>query len=231
MVQHVYHRVTLSQSLDEVFVATPDVEIQRAMEAIGAKVLMTSPLHERCTDRIAEAAERLDADIVVNVQGDEPLIRPEMIDLAIMSLARDPALGCVNLVLRIRMLAEFQNPNTIKVLRDLAGDAVYMSREPIPSTRVISFERLMVYKQVCVISFRKPLLMTFRRLEPTPLEQAESIDMLRLIEHGYKIRLVESEWDSQAVDTPEDLTRVEVVMRDDHLFRSYARGPAEARDV
>ena len=221
MIEHVYLRVSLCASIDAVYVATCDREIVEATELFGGKAIMTSMQHERASDRVAEAAEGLDADIVVMVQGDEPMTTPGMVDLAIAPMLRDPAIRCTNLAKRIRSVDEFADPNTIKVVVDGNGDALYFSREPIPTRRMAAFEDLAALKQVCVIPFRRQTLLDYARLEMTPLERAESIDMLRFLEHGFKVRMVETELDSHAVDTPADLALVESQMRDDPVLSQY----------
>lgn len=221
MIEHVYRRTAMCDRLDGVYVATCDKEIYGAVEGFGGKAIMTSPRHKRASDRVAEAAQVLDAEVVVMVQGDEPMTTPEMIDLAIAPMLDDPQVQCVNLVKRIETEEEFLNPNTIKVVMDRQGEALYFSREPIPTRHIQDFDVIPVFKQVCVIPFRRNLLLTYAQLEPTPLEQTESIDMLRLLEHGYKVHMVETEFDTRAVDTPADRDRVEELMRDDPLTREY----------
>ncbi len=221
MIEHVYRRTALCQRLDQVFVATCDEEIRQAVEAFGGKVIMTSSAHQRASDRIAEAAEGLEADIVVMVQGDEPMVVPQMIDQALGPLLDDPEVQCVNLAKRIESDKEFNDPNTIKVVMDLRGDALYFSREPVPTRRLQSCNKIPVFKQVCIIPFRRDFLLRYARLEPTALEQAESVDMLRAMEHGYRVRLVETGFDSHAVDTPADLAMVESLMAQDPLLDQY----------
>lgn len=222
MVEHVFRRVKLCAQLDAVSVATCDEEIRDVAQAFGASVIMTSAAHERASDRVAEAAEQLAADIVVMVQGDEPMITPEMIEAALRPIQSDPSIGCVNLVSRIGSEAEFVDRNTIKVVGDLNGDALYFSRSPIPKVR---FEKTTakLLKQVCVIPFRRESLQEFARLPPTPLEVAESIDMLRFLEQGRRVRLVETDVATHAVDTPADLALVEKLMKDDPLLQVVTR--------
>jgi len=224
MIEHVYWRTLMCGALDEVYVATCDREIAEATEKFGGRAVMTSSAHQRASDRVAEVAQRLEADVFLLVQGDEPMIFPEMIDLALGPLLQDPAVLCTNLASPIRSREEFEDPNTIKVVMAKNGDALYFSREPIPTRTRLSFDELPVYKQVCVIPFRRDFLLRYTALEPTPLEQAESIDMLRALEHGYPIRLVKSEYMTQSVDTPADLARVEGLMQDDPLVQRYGRG-------
>ena len=224
MIEHVYIRASMSEILDDVFIATPDGEIRREVERFGGKVIMTSPKHERASDRVAEAAEEIgDCNIVINLQGDEPLIHPEMINSAVEPLIKSKKVVCSNLVKRIETESEYVDPNTIKVVADRHMNALYFSREPIPTKRVLGFNNIPIYKQVCVIPFRKDFLLEYSHMEPTPLEQAESIDMLRILEHGYKVKLVESKYDTQAVDTKEDLRKVESLMKTDKLYLSYTK--------
>ena len=211
MIEHVFRRAKLCSQLDAVYVATCDEEIRDVAEGFGAKVIMTSAAHERATDRVAEAAEHFTADLIVMIQGDEPMLTPEMIDTALGPLRSDPSISCVNLVHRITSQQEFLDPNTIKVVADANGNALYFSRSPIPH---VNFEdtTAKIFKQVCVIPFTRSCLQEFSRLPSTPLERAESIDMLRLLEHGRNVRLVETLVATHSVDTPADLQFVETMM-------------------
>jgi 3-deoxy-manno-octulosonate cytidylyltransferase (CMP-KDO synthetase) len=212
MIEHVFRRVKLCAQLDEVYVATCDEEIRHLAEGFGAKVIVTSAAHERATDRVAEAAEHFEADVVVMIQGDEPMITPEMIDTALEPFQSDQSVSCVNLVHRVTSQKEFLDPNTIKVAGDANGNALYFSRSPIPH---VNFEDTpaKILKQVCVIPFTRSCLQVFSRLPPTPLERAESIDMLRLLEHGRSVRLMETLVATHSVDTPADLQLVETMMK------------------
>ena len=212
MIEHVFRRSKRCSQLDEVCVATCDEEIRQVAEGFGATVIMTSASHERATDRVAEAAEHFEADVIVMIQGDEPMITPEMIDAALGPLGADQSISCVNLVHRIASQQEFLDPNTIKVVADANGNALYFSRSPIP---YVNFEQTTakIFKQVCVIPFTRPCLQEFSRLPPTPLERAESIDMLRLLEHGRSVRLAETHVATRSVDTPADLQLVETMMK------------------
>ncbi|MCB2226151.1 MAG: 3-deoxy-manno-octulosonate cytidylyltransferase [Desulfarculaceae bacterium] len=221
MLEHVFHRTAMSKVLSETVIATCDQEIFDAAQAFGARAIMTSDQHQRASDRVAEAAEKLDAEIVVLVQGDEPMTMPEMIDQAVEPMLADPSIACVNLAKRLSAESDYNDPNTIKMVMDLKGDALYFSRNPIPSPYQLGFAGLRVYKQVCIIPFTRTALFDYRDLEPTPLEVAESVDMLRFLEHGRKVRLIETQFDTQAVDTPQDLARVEAMMASDSLARSY----------
>lgn len=221
MIEHVYRRTAMSAALDAVYIATCDTEIMDAVAAFGGKAIMTADTHERASDRVAEAAEQLDADVIVMVQGDEPMIIPEMIDAAIEPFQNDETVQCVNLAKRIETMEEFENPNTIKVVIAGNGDALCFSREPIPTYRLNGFDNIHPFKQVCIIPFRSAALAQFAALSPTPGEIAESVDMMRYLEHGIPVRMVETAHDSHAVDTAEDLARVEAMMRHDPLVQSY----------
>ena len=221
MIEHVYRRTAMCDMVDEVFVATCDEEIRRAVEEFGGEAIMTSSAHTRASDRIAEAIEGLEADVVVMIQGDEPMVVPQMIEAALSPIIRDSAVQCVNLAKRIETEEEHRDPNTIKVVMDRRGDALYFSREAVPTWRVLSFSQIPIFKQVCIIPFRRESLLKFGSLEPTSLEIAESVDMLRFLEHGYPVRMVETDVETFAVDTPTDLARVESLMRQDPLVQKY----------
>jgi 3-deoxy-manno-octulosonate cytidylyltransferase (CMP-KDO synthetase) len=224
MLEHVYRRVSLSQAIDATFIATCDEEIREVASDFGAAVIMTSDVHERASDRVAEAIAGLDAELIVMVQGDEPMTRPEMIDLAVDPFRHDPQLGCVNLVRPIDNTDDFYDFNTIKVVMNQKDEALYMSRQPIPTASASyqsGFSHPLAYKQVCIIPFRRKTLLDFAGLPPTPLEKLESIDMLRLLEHGYRVKMVKTKFNTQAVDTPADLERVAGLMESDPLLASY----------
>lgn len=222
MIEHVVRRSAMCDLLDAVYVATCDDVIRTAVERFGGEVIMTSAAHERASDRVAEAAAGLEAEIVVMIQGDEPMVTPAMIAAAVAPLFEDASVLCVNLARRIDRREEYLDRNTIKVVMNVRGDALYFSRAPIPAdafTRDPAGGHPSVFKQVCVIPFRRDFLREFARLPQTPLERAESIDMLRAVEHGRPVRLVEIEEETHAVDTAEDLRRVEALMKDDPLVR------------
>src|SRR6266516_1667916 len=242
MIEHVFWRAMLCDVLDGVYVATCDEEIRAVVEGFGGAVLLTSAAHERASDRVAEAIEIIEAEhqranIVVMIQGDEPMITPDMIAAALDPMRSDPTVSCVNLVRRIVGRDEFVDPNTIKVSMNSRNEALYFSRAPIPA---IDFAHDVsasangcapLFKQVCVIPFRRNFLREFARQSPTSLERTESIDMLRVIEYGGKVRLVETDVDTHAVDTAEDLALVEALMKHDPLLLQYgepvARGAKE----
>jgi len=221
MIEHVRRRVSMCDALDEVIVATCDEDIKNVVEAAGGRVIMTSDTHERCTDRIAEAATKVNADIVINVQGDEPLVMPEMMNEVTRPLPDDKELPSVNLVTRITDTEEFENPNAPKVVTNCFGDLLYISREPIPSRKKADSDDYIKLKQLGIIAFRTDFLQVFTRLDPTPLEIIESVDMMRAIEHGYRVKIVETKGKLIGVDIPEDIKRVEKVLASDPLVKKY----------
>jgi 3-deoxy-manno-octulosonate cytidylyltransferase (CMP-KDO synthetase) len=222
MVEHVYRRVALCHSLRGVYVATCDREIYDCVRGFGGEAIMTSPTHPTASDRVAEAAQHISAGILVMVQGDEPMVVPEMIDRALAAMQGDPACGCVNLARRINDESEFLDTNTIKVVMDREGNALMFSREPIPTRRLLGFGGIHPFKQVCIIPFRRQTLLQYAQLERSAAEMAESVDMLRLLEHGIEVRMVETEFDTHSVDTRADLKAVEKRMPQDPLVRQYA---------
>jgi len=220
MVEHVYRRSELSETVDETYVATPNEEIKEEIESFGGNVIMTGE-HTRPVGRVAEAARSTDAEIIVVVQGDEPLVYPDMIDDAIDPMLNDKEIGCVNLAKEISDDEDFRDLNNVKVVVDKDWNALFFSREPIPNLRDVTFEEANIYKQVCIMPFRREFLFNYLELEETPLVLAESIDMLRLLEHGYEVKIVETDRDVHAVDTKEDHTRVNEMMANDELYGDY----------
>jgi 3-deoxy-manno-octulosonate cytidylyltransferase (CMP-KDO synthetase) len=227
MLGHVYFRSKMAKVLQEVYVATCDDEIREYIESIGGKAIMTSDKHQRASDRAAEAMVKIESetgqrlDIIAMIQGDEPMLVPEMIDMAIQPMLQDENILLVNLMAPIRTRREHEDPNEVKVVVDRENYALYFSREPIPSWKKGATEVPML-KQVCIIPFRRDFLSKFIQLEPTPLEIIESIDMLRAMEHGYKVKMVYSNFETFSVDTPEDLRVVEERMKNDPLVAEYA---------
>lgn len=233
MIGHVYLRSRLSTALDDVFVATCDAGIRDYVRSIGGKAIMTRDTHERASDRTAEAMLKAEdmtgrrAGIVVMIQGDEPMVTPEMIGRAVQPLLDDPEVSIVNLMAEISP-SEAGDPNEIKVVVDRRGDAVYFSREAIPSGSKYN-SGLKRFKQVCVIPFRRESLLHFNSLGQTPLEIIESVDMLRLIENGLKVRMVAAEAATWSVDTVQDLKKVEQAMMGDPMLDRYMGGAAGGR--
>ncbi|MDL2216311.1 3-deoxy-manno-octulosonate cytidylyltransferase [Desulfovibrio sp. OttesenSCG-928-M14] len=222
MVGHVALRTALSKSLTATYIATCDQEIMDYAAKAGIAAVMTASSHTRCTDRTAEAMLKIEAasgqraDIVVMVQGDEPMVTPGMIDAAIAPMLADPQLKVVNLMADMADAGEFEDPAEVKVVTDLAGNALYFSREPIPS-RKKGVPCVPMRKQVCIIPFRRDYLLEFNSLPESPLEIIESVDMMRILENGGAVRMVWISERTLSVDTPEDLRRVRELMADDPL--------------
>tara|TARA_B100000795_G_scaffold266251_1_gene249146 strand:+ start:3241 stop:4011 length:771 start_codon:yes stop_codon:yes gene_type:complete len=226
MIGHVYKRVKMNKTLSEVYVATCDKEIFEYVESIGGKAVMTSDSHERCTDRCAEAMLKVEeqtgkkCDIMVVVQGDEPLTFPQMIDEAIEPMLKDERLNITNLVADMDTEEEFNNPNEVKVVMDINNNALYFSREPIPSKKKTQM-KIPMKKQVCIIPFRRDFLLQYNKMKPTPLEEIESVDMMRILENGGKVKMCNTKYLTKAVDTKEDLDLVCKMMKEDKLYENY----------
>ena len=226
MIGHCYLRTSMCMDLIDTYVATCNQEIAEYIESIGGKAIMTSTSHERATDRTAEAMLKIEqqlgypVDIVVMVQGDEPMTTPAMITQALKPFFLDADVNVVNLMLDIESDSEFEDPNEVKVVVDKNSDALYFSREPIPSKRKGVSDGPML-KQVCVIPFRREFLLKFNSMKETVLEKIESVDMLRVIENGDKVRMIYSDTSSFSVDTEQDLANVVNKMVDDNLMQAY----------
>lgn len=220
MIEHVWRRTSMCTLLDEVWVATPDKEIFDVVEKFGGKAIMTRPDHVMAMDRLAEANETIGADLVVNVQGDEPLIYPDMIGAIVKPMQDDASYACGTLVQKITDQSEIEDRNRVKVVRDLHGDALFYSREPIPSKSKTKVT-IDYYKMVCVYPIRRQSLVDFTAWGMSPLETIESIDLLRFLEHRAKVKVIETEQETLNVDTQDDLIRVREVMKDDSLFKTY----------
>ncbi|MFO7831555.1 MAG: 3-deoxy-manno-octulosonate cytidylyltransferase [Desulfuromonadaceae bacterium] len=215
MVQHVYERTKRASLVDDVIIATDDERIFTAAQSFGARVMLTSAQHETGTDRLAEvAAELPDVELVVNVQGDEPMIEAEMIDSAIDPLLWNTNVSMGTLMTRIDTQEEFINPNVVKVVTDLSGLALYFSRSPIPCVRDAGscVPQITAYRHIGLYVYRREFLLRYPELEPTPLEQAEKLEQLRALEHGYRIHVALTPHQSVGVDTPEDLEMVKAAL-------------------
>jgi 3-deoxy-manno-octulosonate cytidylyltransferase (CMP-KDO synthetase) len=208
MIEHVYRRVERSQAVSRVIVATDDLRVATAVIRFGGEVRLTRTDHLTGTDRLAEVATTLECDVVVNVQGDEPLIDPGAIDEAVAGLAADSGIHITTLYRRISDPGELKNPNIVKVAIDRAGFALYFSRAPIPYVRDPRGGWPPLYRHIGLYAYRRNALLVLAALEPTPLERAEALEQLRALEHGIRIKAVETAYDSFGVDTPEDLEHV-----------------------
>ena len=216
MLQHVWERASEARYLSSIIVATDDERIVRAAREFGARVRMTRADHPSGTDRAAEVASAENCEIVVNIQGDEPLIDPGAIDAAILPLVHEPDILMATLMTRIADEREAADPNVVKVVTDRRGDAIYFSRLAIPYYRDGGGQAH--YKHVGLYVYRRDFLLGYPELPVGPLERAEHLEQLRALENGFRIRVVETEYESLGVDTPEDLERVS------HLFSTSLTG-------
>jgi 3-deoxy-manno-octulosonate cytidylyltransferase (CMP-KDO synthetase) len=206
MIVRVWRQTRRAQSLERVIVATDDVRIARVVRAAGGEAEMTASTHQSGTDRIAEVAARIDAEIYLNVQGDQPFIAPEDLDALVAPMRAEPALAMATLATPITDREEWYNPNKVKVICDARGDAIYFSRSPIPFARDGGLPAV-ARRHIGVYGYRRDFLRRFAALEPGVLEQIEKLEQLRALERGYRIRVVASVAPSLEVDTPDDLVR------------------------
>ena len=213
----------MSRYLNDLLIATDDDRIAAAVRQFDGRVRLTSPAHPSGTDRVAEIAASEDAMLYVNIQGDEPLIDPEAIDAAILSVLYDEKISMGTLKKQIADPGEIHNSNVVKVVTNLLDDAIYFSRCPIPYGRDSAGEAPVYFKHIGLYVYRREFLLKYPDLTIGPLEQAERLEQLRALENGYRIRVVETEYESLGVDTPEDLERV------NQLF-SMAAGRLESSD-
>lgn len=226
MIGHCYKRAIMSNLLNDVYVATCDKVIDDYIKNIGGKSIMTLDSHEMACDRAAEAMLKIEKltnkkiDILLMLQGDEPMVTAKSIDNVLTPLIENPEIKIANLYKEINSINEFEDPNEVKVIIDKNNNAIYFSREPIPSRKKGHFS-VPMYKQICSIPFRRDFLLEFAKMERTPLEIIEGIDMNRILENGGKIKMVYSEDESFSVDCPNDLERVISVMKSDKLLQTY----------
>ena len=211
MIQHVYERSSQATIPQQVVVATDDEKVFQAVQQFGGKVVMTSSEHQTGTDRLAEVASKYaEVDVIINVQGDEPLIDPKVIDELAQEFLNDTALQMAS-VMSIMDTEDYQNPNAVKVVTDLNNNALYFSRSLLPYPRVAG--KANVYKHIGIYAYKKDFLLKFAKLEPTPLEQSESLEQLRALENGYKIKMIKTKSKFIGVDSIEDLQTVNELLR------------------
>jgi 3-deoxy-manno-octulosonate cytidylyltransferase (CMP-KDO synthetase) len=215
MIEHVYRRAAEAPGVDAVVVAADDLRIVQAVERFGGVATLTEPTHRTGTDRVAEVAARLDCDIVLNVQGDEPFVEPAMLADLAAPLRADAAVVMTTLCRAITDPGDYENPNVVKVVVDRIGDALYFSRAPVPHRRHdgVDFgaagapQPATPWHHIGLYGFRRDFLLRFAALPQTPLELSESLEQLRALEHGFRIRTIPTEYESIGVDTPDDLDR------------------------
>ncbi|MBT3705725.1 MAG: 3-deoxy-manno-octulosonate cytidylyltransferase [Proteobacteria bacterium] len=226
MIGHCYERIRRCPDLTDTYVATCDQEIFDYLRSIGGNVVMTADTHERASDRAAEAMLKIEdqtkekTDILVMVQGDEPMDTPQMVSEALQPMLNDDQVNIVNLMAKITGVEEFEDVNTVKVVTNPDGDALYFSREAVPSRAKWSGD-VPMQKQVCVIPFRRDYLLEFNKTPEMPLEKIESVDMLRVLESGGQVRMVPTTFPTIGVDTPKHLEMVIDLIRSDELMKTY----------
>lgn len=203
MIQRVYERAKTAEYLTRIIIATDDERIFKACNAFGAEVQMTSPHHNSGTERAAEIAEKLNTSIVINIQGDEPLIRGEMID-ELVSTLQDESIPMATIAAKVKDLKLLYEKNTVKVVKDKQGFALYFSRSPLPFNTTDYF-----LQHIGIYGYQKDFLLEFCSMQPSRLEKTEKLEQLRVLENGYKIKIIESPFQTLSVHSPEDIIKVE----------------------
>jgi len=221
MIQHVFERSLEAKAVDRVIVATDDDRIFDAVKSFGGEAVMTSASHACGTDRLAEVAAGLDSDLIVNVQGDEPLIYPQMIESAVDALIDAPLASMSTLKYKITDVVDINSPSVVKVVVDRDDFALYFSRHAVPFNRdgvnkdgVGGSDMPVYYKHVGLYVYRRNFLMKFAKMESTPLERAEKLEQLRALENGFRIKVVTTEYDTIGVDEPQDLIKAEEILKE-----------------
>tara|TARA_B100001093_G_C26777999_1_gene993274 strand:+ start:674 stop:1444 length:771 start_codon:yes stop_codon:yes gene_type:complete len=228
MIEHCYIRSKMCLDLDEVFVATCDKEIYEYIIKVGGKAVMTADVHERATERAGEALlkiekiNKLKYDVVIMIQGDEPLVHPQMLSEMITPIINNNDVDVTNLMVRLKETKEINSADIVKVVVDFNNRALYMSREAIPSSRNYK-DKVNYFRQLGLIAFKRQAIINFNLLNPTKLEIIESVDMNRLLENDISIQMIETFLTVDGVDTPKDLIRVEEKMKLDELYKAYKK--------
>ncbi len=217
LIQYVYEEALKSNSLEDLLVATDDERILKAVENFGGRAVMTAKEHKSGTDRLAEVVNPIDTQIVVNIQADEPLIQFSMIDELVNCLLEDPNIPMASLIHKIEGMQDLMDHNVVKAVKDKDNFALYFSRSPIPHLKSSSplWQTLTFYKHLGLYAYTKDFLFTFTNLPLGELEQAERLEQLRALEHGYRIKLIETRFNTIGVDTPEDLEKVKQLISED----------------
>lgn len=220
MVEHVRRRSLLAKGIDRVLVATCDPEIFESVKSLGGEVVMTSSRHERCSERVAEAAQGTTEQIIVNVQGDEPLMHPEHVEKVIAPF-QDPSVGVVSLLSPIQGEDDIRSPAVVKAVCRANGDLLFYTRSPIP--HFVKPSDCRIYRETGIRAFRAEVLQRYASLPETPLERAEAVDMLRFLEHGIPVRAAVAEGVTSGVDFPEDVEPTEAKLKTDPVQRALLR--------
>ncbi len=210
VIQHVYEMAKHSKTLDDIIIATDDERIVKVVKGFGGKVVLTSVDQPTGTDRLTEVVNPIDVKVIINIQGDEPLVHYTMIDELVRTMLDDDSLSMATVIKKIDDKNETMDPNVVKVVIDKEGYALYFSRSPIPFER--SSEAKALYKHLGLYAYTKDFLFTFTNLPKSNLENAESLEQLRALENGYKIKTIETKFETVGIDTPEDLEKAKGVM-------------------
>jgi 3-deoxy-manno-octulosonate cytidylyltransferase (CMP-KDO synthetase) len=204
VIQHVYERAKKAKLLDDLLVAADDERILKAVEGFGGKAILTSKAHTTGTDRLTEVVNQIDVKVIVNIQGDEPLIQPLLIDDLVRTMQEDGAV-MATVVKKSRSAEEFKSPDVVKAIVDKNGHALYFSRSALPTNLKLDAEKSFFYKHIGIYAYNKDFLFTFKKLPKSYLEKNEKLEQLRALEAGYKIRVIETQYETVGVDTPHDL--------------------------
>ncbi len=218
MIQWVWERAKLVKILDELIVACDDERVAEVARGFGAQVAMTAKGHASGTDRIAEVVNPLEVDVVVNIQGDEPMIHPTMIDNVARAILSDSAISVATIIRKIEDPKEINDPHVVKAVKDKFDFALYFSRAPIPfHARNSDITQPVYYKHIGLYGYSKDFLFTYKNMASSSLERTEKLEQLRVLEEGYKIKVIETKYDTIGVDTPEDLEKVKVYLKQEKL--------------
>ena len=210
VIQHVWENAKRASTLDDLIVATDEEKVKEEVERFGGKVVLTAKEHKTGTDRLREVVNPIDTKVVVNIQADEPLLHPSMIDDIVRPLLEDKGISMTTLKKKITDPEDLRNPNVVKVVTDKNGYALYFSRSPIPFPRF--HDGVVFYKHIGIYGFTKEFLFTFTTLPVSALENIEGLEQLRVLENGYKIKVAETQFDTVGIDTPEDLERAKEIL-------------------
>jgi 3-deoxy-manno-octulosonate cytidylyltransferase (CMP-KDO synthetase) len=217
VLQHVWEKALQSKILEDVVIATDDARVKDFAETFGARAILTSSGHLSGTDRICEIVNPRDVRVVLNIQADEPFIEPAMLDSLALALLEDKTLVMATLIYPLKNQQDLHSPNVVKVVKDRHNFALYFSRSPIPFLRNLEpEEKAVFYKHIGIYAYSKDFLFTYAHLAPTLLEKAEGLEQLRVLENGYRIKLVESQFDTISIDTPQDLAQAEIFWQKRH---------------
>ena len=211
VIQHVYERAKKAKMLDDLIIAADDDRIIKTVEGFGGKVVFTSKSHSTGTDRLTEVVNALDVKIVVNIQGDEPLINPMIIDDLVRAMQSDPTIAMATVVKKSRSMEEFKSPDVVKAIINQDNFALYFSRSPLPTLLKPGPESYF-YKHIGIYAYNKDFLFTFKKLPASYLETHERLEQLRALEHGYRIKVIETKFETVGVDTPEDLALAKQIL-------------------